>query len=210
MTARSSARPLTVLLGLAIAVAACGGPAATATPGAPGPTDLPATVAPIATTGSQPTFVLPSIDLPSGDAELEALLPDELVGDAVQKFSMTGDVFLGTQGNAAVEAVLEKYQKSPSDLSVAFGSTAAMALFAYRLKGVDGGDFFETFLAAAGEDAEVATSDVTYGGKAVTKVVSSIPSTGTLFVHTAGDVMFIVGGDNLSDAQLTEAFMNFG
>jgi hypothetical protein len=212
MTARNAARPLTLLAGLAILVAACGGPTATGTPGAPASSapSAPATQAPVATSGTEPTFALPSFDLPSGDAELEGLLPDDLGGETVQKFSMTGDTFMGTQGNPAMQAVLDQYQKSPDDLSVAFGSTAALALFAYRLKGVDGGAFFDAFLAAAGEDAEVAVTNVSIGGKAVRKVVSEDPDVGTLYVYTMDDTMFIAGGDGVSDALLTEAFSKIG
>lgn len=200
MTARSSARPLTLLTGLAVLVSACGG----------GATAAPATQAPAATSGSEPSMVLPSFDLPSGDAALEDLLPDDIAGETVQKHSMTGDTFMGAAGNAEVQAVLDQFDKTPSDLSVAFGGTDGVALIAYRLKGVDGGQFFNAFLVAAGATGEVTVTDAAYAGKAVKKVVSADSDTGTVYVYTAGDVMYIVGDENITDALLTEAFSKIG
>ena len=161
MTVRRAARPLTLLAGLAILIAACG-PSATATPagsGAAVPTAVPPTQVPIGTTGTVPTFALPSFALPSADKELEDLLPDDIAGEAVRKSSMTGDQFMGFLGSPEVEAVLDQFDKSPSDLSVAFGGTTNLTLIAYRLKGFDGSQFFNTFLAAAGEEGEVAVTD---------------------------------------------------
>lgn len=213
MTALITARPLAFVAGAAFLIAACGGGAATATPGSTAlasETVAPVTQVPGGTGGTEPTFVLPSFDLPSGDEELEELLPDEIVGATVQKFSVTGDTFLGTMGSPEVQDVLDQFDKQPSDLSVAFGGTDAVALIAYRLKGVDGGQFFNAFLVAAGEDGPVGVTDASYGGKAVKKVVSPNPDIGTVYVYTAGDVMFIVGGDDITDALLTEAFSKIG
>ena len=213
MTARSTARPLLLLAGLAVLVAACGGTTATATPGASSPAGTsapPVTQAPAATGGGEPSMVLPSFDLPSGDAALEELLPDDIAGATVQKFSMTGDTFMGAGDNAEIQAVLEQFDKTPSDLSVAFGGTDAVGLIAYRLKGVDGGQFFNAFLEAAGAAGQVGVTDANYGGKAVKKVVSPVEDIGTVYVYTAGDVMFIVGDDNITDALLNETFSKLG
>lgn len=213
MTARRAARSLTLLAGLAIFATACGGEAPTASPGATGSansTAVPATQGPVGTAGGGPTFALPSFELPSADAALEALLPDDIAGETVGKSSITGVQFLGFMGSPEVEAVLDQFEKSPSDLSVAFGGTTTLTLIAYRLKGVDGSQFFNTFLVAAGEDGEVTVTDAAYGGKSVKKVVSTNTSIGTVYVYTAGDVMFIVGGDDITDALLTEAFSKIG
>jgi hypothetical protein len=211
VTARNMARPLTLLTGLAILVAACGGSAATATPGAPaasnGSSAAPVTAGPVATSGAEPTFVMPS--LPTGDAALEELLPDEIAGETVTKLSMTGDQFMGT-GNAEVEAVLQQFNKTPADLSVAFGGTAALALIAYQLKGVDGAQFFDAFVAASDDEGQVTVTDANYSGKAVKKVVSPDSEIGTVYVYTSGDVMYIVGGAGVTDALLTEAFSKIG
>jgi hypothetical protein len=214
-TARATARPLAFLAGVAVLVAACGG--GTASPGATSAdgsssapaTQAPATQAPAGTNGSEPSMGLPSFDLPSGDEELEDLLPDDIAGEAVTKFSMTGDA-LGGMASPEIQAVLDQFNKTPSDLSVAFGSTNAVALFAYRIKGVEGSQFFNEFLVAAGAEGEVTVTDAAYGGKAVKKVVSANEDIGTVYVHTAGDVMYIVGDDNITDALLNEAFSKIG
>lgn len=211
MTVRTTARPLVLLAGLAILVWACGG--GTATPGATSPggsTAAPVTQAPAGTNPGEPSMVLPSFDLPSGDEELEALLPDDIAGETVQKFSMTGDTFMGGAGNPEVAAVLDQFNKTAGDLSVAFGGTEAVALIAYRLKGVEGSEFFNAFLGAAGEDGAVTVTDAAYGGKAVKKVVSSSADIGTVYVYTAGDVMFIVGDEDITEALLNEAFSKIG
>ena len=209
MTSRTAARPLALLVGLAMLVGACG-PGPTATPASTDSTAAPITQAPVGTSGTEPTFALPSIDLPSADEELEALLPDEIAGQAVTKLSMTGESFIGTQGNPQVEAVLEEFDKTPADLSVAFGGTAGIALIAYRLKGVDGSQFFNAFLEAAGAEGTVTVTDVSYGGKAVKKVVSLDSDIGTVYVYTSGDVMYIVGGATVTDELLNEAFSKLG
>jgi hypothetical protein len=205
MKPRATARPLAFLAGLTMLVAACG-PAATPTPAATDSTAAPITQAPAGTSAAAPTFALPSIDLPSGDEELEGLLPDEIAGEAVTKLSMTGESFMGTRGNPQVEAVLEEFNKTPADLSVAFGGTAGIALIAYRLKGVDGSQFFNAFLEAAGAEGTVTVTDEHYGGKAVKKVVSPDADIGTVYVYTSGDVMFILGGATVTEPLLTEAF----
>lgn len=213
MTARHAVRPLLLVAGLAFVLTACGGDAATAPPGpsaAPVSAAPPATQAPFGTAGSLPSFALPSFQLPSADEALEALLPDDIAGETVGKSSVTGDQFLAFMGSPEVEAALDQFDKLPSDLSVAFGATTNLTLIAYRLEGVDGSQFFNTFLVAAGEDGEVTVTDAAYGGKAVRKVVSSSAAIGTVYVHTAGDVMFIVGGDGMTDALLDEAFSKIG
>ena len=75
--------PRLAALATALVVAACGGSGATTAPTQAAPTDagLPSIEIPTFDLG---TFALPSFDLPSfsGDAELEALLPDSIGGAA--------------------------------------------------------------------------------------------------------------------------------
>lgn len=196
---------------LAIVLAACG-PAASAVPttGAVG-TGPPATQAPSATGPAQTDpFGLPSFALPSftSDADLEALLPDELGGAPVQKFSMTGDSFLGTGGIGADELddVLSQFGRTPADLSVAFGNAGSVTILAYRIRDVPAEMFYQGFLAAAQQDAEVTVTDASVGGKSVKRVVSSDSDIGTSYVYARGDVLFVVGGDGVSDALLDETF----
>lgn len=191
-----------LLGGLAIVLAACGqagspAPGATATPGTAAPTATPG--------GGLPTFALPSL---STDPDLEALLPDEIAGQEVQTFSMTGDSFLGTGGSGAEElqALLGGFGKTASDLSVAFGGAGDVGIIAYRVDGVPANLLFQAFLTAAQQESNATVSDVSLGGKAVKRVVSSDGDLGTAYVYASGDVMFIVGGEDTSDALLNETF----
>ena len=57
-----------------------------------------------------------------------------------------------------------------------------------------------------GKQANDATiTDVTIAGKAAKKAVPTDDS-GTSYLYTAQDVVFAVGGDPISDAQLNEVF----
>jgi hypothetical protein len=217
MTARSGIAPLVLLIG-AIALAACGGPGTSTAPG--GTTGAVATVpatseAPIDPIPPFPSFDLgsfgiPSFSLPSGDKDLEALLPDELGGETVQKLSMTGDSFLGGNltGTEQLDDVLEQAGKGPADLSVAFGGAGTVVVIAYRIKGVPADTFYDAFLLAGQQAGEVTVTDASFGGKTVKKLVSPTTEIGTVYVYASGDVLFVVGGtiSGISDAILNEAF----
>jgi hypothetical protein len=198
LTARAGA-----LLAGTLVLAACGGGAATTAP----TTAAAATQAPAMTLPPLPSglgsFAIPSFNQ---DRELEGLLPDTLGGAPVTKLSMTGDTMLAAGGSPELAAVLQQFNKAPSDLSVAIGGTTSgtgVGLFAYRIKGVDANQFFQTFLTAAqAEDPGMTVTDMTLAGKAVKKVVTSDE---TLYLYASGDVLFAVGGENAPEALLTEA-----
>jgi hypothetical protein len=200
---------------IAITVAACGPASSGPTAGAP-VTNPPSTQVPVATGPAStdpfglPSFALPSFALPSfsRDEDLEALLPDELDGQPLQKISMTGDSFIGAGGTGSEEldAVLRAAGKTPADLSVAFAGTETVTLIAYRIQGVPAETFFESFLAAAQADSEVSVSTVSLGGKSVRKLVSTDAEVGTVYVYTKDDVLYLVGGEAVPDDLLEEAF----
>lgn len=201
MTVRRSGGPLALLAVAAIAIAACG-PAATPTPTQAGA----ATQGPDATSGGLPTLGgLPSFAIPSfnADQELEAMLPDEVGGETVTAISMTGDTLMGTgQGSPELQAVLDQFDKQPADLSVAIGGAGEVGIFAYRIRGVDANQFFQSFLvAASADDPRVSVADANLGGKAVKRVVTADE---TLYLYAKGDVLFGVGGD-VSDELIGEA-----
>jgi hypothetical protein len=210
MTARTSARALALLTGAVLVLAACG-PGGTATSSPAATTATVATPAPDATDpGFFPSFDLGSFAIPSfnSDVELEGLLPDTIAGVTVQKFSMTGDSFMGTGGTGTdeLDAILDQAGKTPADLSVAFAGTNAVTLIAYRIKGVPADTFFQAFLTAAQQGGETTLTDASFGGKSVKKLVSTDTDTGTVYVYASGDVLFTVLGAALTDAILQEAF----
>ncbi|HXG27205.1 MAG TPA: hypothetical protein VNL94_10230 [Candidatus Binatia bacterium] len=207
MNPRFQIRLLGLLAAGAVVVTACGGGGATSAPTG-GVTAPPATAAapssPAQST-DEPTF---SFALPSGfnaDTELEALLPAQLGGQDVFKLSMTGDQFVGAgeQGSDELSNALSQLGKTPQDLSVAFGGTDAVSVFAYRIKGVDATTFFNAFL-QTGMSQGATITDVTIAGKSVRKVVTA--ESETIYLYTSGQVLFGVGGDDVPDALLNEVF----
>jgi hypothetical protein len=204
MTARRSAAGLATLLGAALLMAACG-PAANATT-APTPTTAAATEA----AGSEApasdglpgfSFVLPSF---TADTQLEALFPDSIGGKTMAVSSMNGTDFL-SMGTASkdVQTALQQLGKSPSDLSVAYGSTFEVTIFAFRIKGVPADQFLGKYLGSTAQGATV--TDASYGGKSVKKVVNG--GQGGTYIYLSGDILWTVGGTGtLTDALLNEAF----
>ncbi len=187
--------PILALLGAAlIVVAACdaGRPAATTAPPSAAPTETDDLAFP---TFDLSSFDLGSFALPSlsTDPELEALLPDQLGGLTVRKQSVSGTTFLATgmAGAAALKALLAALAKSPDDLSVGFGTTTAVTIFAYRIDGLPAEQLFAGFETALAAAPSVTLADASVGGRTV-KVVTS--PTETTYAYLGGDAVFINGG----------------
>lgn len=184
----------------AIAVVACGSPVAPTGP----VTAPPVTVAP-------PTTVLPSLapgfsfELPSVDKELEAVLPDQIGGETVRKASMTGETLLAGPGSDEFQQVLDTLDKSPSEVTAAFGGTTRAVTIAFRVDGVDASSFFHAFVQAARDDRGV-FSDVTVGGKPAKKLVDG--SGATTYLYFSDDTIITVAGAGaeLTGAEVTEIF----
>ena len=212
MTAQAILRPLALLAAGAIAVAACGGTTATTVPGAG--TVAPATLAPAsvapATEAPAASGAAPSLSLPSfqGDQELEGMLPDTLGGETVTVLSLTGEEFLGGgmgSGTEDLQALLTQLGKAPSDMSVAFGGAGTVTIVAFRIKGVPSATIFQSLKSIAEQEGAATITDMNLGGKAVQKMVPADLSE-TSYIYGTGDVVFVVGGTDITDAQLNEAF----
>jgi hypothetical protein len=205
MTARTVARPLALLAGVAIFVAACGGGTATQAPATQAPvTQAPVTQAPAATSGAVETFPTASFH---GDVDLEAMIPDEIGGEKITTLSMTGEQFMGSGGGSdEFAAIMTGLGKQPKDLSVAFGGTSKISIIAFQVDGVPGSQILEAFKNASTDGATL--SDVTFGGKAVKKVTPADSDDGISYVYTTQDVVFVVTGTALTDALLNEVFSN--
>ena len=205
MTARTIARPLALLAGIAILVAACGGGTATQAPTTAAVTQAPITQAPVtqapaATTGAVETFPTASFH---GDVDLEAMIPDEIGGEKITTLSMTGEQFMGSGGGTdEFAAIMTGLGKEPKDLSVAFGGTSKISVIAFQVNGVPGSQILEAFKNASTDGAVL--TDATFGGKSVKKVT---PGEGLVsYVYTTQDVVFVVSGAGVTDALLNEAF----
>ena len=128
-------RTLVVAGLVAIVLAACG--SSSASPSA----SQSASVAPSASAAESPGIGLPSFSA-GVVAELEALIPDEIGGATMQKFSMRGDQFLTSgQEDPTTARFLEELGVSPNDVSIAFGFgfapdfTSGAAMFVFRAEG---------------------------------------------------------------------------
>lgn len=208
MTRRSTVLPLAALATFAILAAACGGNAASTGPSSGTPaTQAPATQAPVTqapgSTGGVPSFALPSFH---SDPKLEDLFPDKIGGETLTVLSMSGTEFMGTDSSPELEAALGTLGKSASDLSVAFGGNAALAIIAFKVSGVPGNSIFSALTAAFQKENQSTSSDVTFGGKTVKKFVPTDTTQEVLYVYTSQDVVFTVSGSEITDALLNEAF----
>jgi hypothetical protein len=198
---------------LALMVAACSSgpassPSASATPITSASQSTAPTVAPTAS-ASESESALPSFELPSNAKDLEALLPDELGGDTLQKFSMTGADFM-TQGSDNEEFVdfLDRVGAQPQDISVAFAFAATDAqkgIFAFRVKGADSDQLEEEFQKSFETDTPgiTWTSDV-ISGKQVHTATTDADTGEKTFLYVRDDIVFAVIASD--DDTAVEAF----
>ena len=202
MTTRLAAAPLAALAALAILVAACGSGTATA-PATQGPaTQAPATQGPAGTDAGQPSFDTSSFH---ADQKLEDLFPKEVGGEKVTVLSVSGEDFMGLGAAPELEAMLTAIHKSASDMSVAYGGAAGVTIIGFKVAGVSGDKTFSALFDAYKQINQSTITTVTISGKSVKKVVPTDGS-GTSYVYAAQDVVFAVGGDAITDAQLKEVF----
>ena len=132
------------------------------------------------------------------------MFPDSIGGETLTVSSMSGTDFLsmGTSSKD-VQTALQELGKAPSDLSVGFGSTSAVTIFAFRIKGVPADQFLGKYLASTAQGAGV--TDASYGGKSVKKVVTG--GQVAVYLYLSGDILWSVGGTTtLTDPLLNEAF----
>ena len=183
LTARAAAA---VLIVGGLAITACG-------PGAASTGEPTDSVAPSEGLPSAPTLVSASPDAeptPFHDPELEALLPDEIGGERMQKSTMIGPEMIDPgPGGDKVRAALEKFDKTPEDLSVAFGAAANVAVSAYRIKGIDAEAALMSFRFLMDLGKAPTLRDATIGGKDVKKVVKG---TTTGYFYTDRDVIYTI------------------
>lgn len=157
----------------------------------------PAAVIPIETIDpnatDEPTeapFVAPH-DIP----ELEALVPAELTGTALQRQSWDGNVFLTDDAwSTSMNAFLTKAGKSPPDLQVAQAYDPDQVLDAsvwvYRVTGAKGAAVQDALIAAwKGDYPDMTVSQVTLEGKEVTKAGFG-EDTPSSYLYLRGDLVY--------------------
>ncbi len=138
---------------------------------------------------------------------LEALLPTKVGTTTLTIQSATGDMIIGTDpGSRALSAALTSLGKKPTDLQVAqaydAGGTVDLSIMGFRVPGITAAKLkpmiLETWLLA--NATGVKSSEVTVGGKKVTRV--DYGSTGTTsYVVTTKDAVIVV---DTADVKLAE------
>jgi len=182
--------PLAALAVLSIMVAACGG-SATAAPSAAAPSvaasvapsvepspSPEASASPAASAAADASGALPSIALPSlnADKDLEALLPTTFGGATLQKFSMKGAQFLGSNPDPTFNQAIAALGLTAADVSVAIAADPTgkmdISFAAIRFAGADSGKLLQVFTAASQASGDLVGS-VNVGGKDVIKTKDS-------------------------------------
>jgi len=165
-------------------------PSASFAPPSGSPSSLPSA-------GASASIALPSFVLPSTDKALEALIPDEMCGQKVQKLSMSGSAF--EQANPEFVQLLAALGKTPADVSMAAGgiqSGSKCSAGIFEVKGADPAQFKQDFLDAAAKNGDHYT-EKSLGGKTV---LADPTSKNVQYGYFKGDALIFVLADSDADA----------
>ena len=205
-------RALAFSLSLTMLAAACGGAAATATPGSaaaseaaasqPAASGAPASQEPAAS-GAGSGVGLPG--LPGSAPDLEAMLPSTVNGVSFTKTSFGGGALPATipVGSDALGAFLQANGKTLADVSMAMAtstdpSKAGSFVMAFQVNGVDGTKLAQVLAGTSTSDLQTTT----VGGKQVQEAGAA----GMGFaIYVKGDVVFYIL--SIGDASLTEGIL---
>jgi hypothetical protein len=147
-----------------------------------------------------PSFALPSFNR---DLELEAVLPNELAGVTLQKFSFRGSDVFGDDpsdpDDQQFRALIEALGATPDDYSLAVAggdvNHNSIQIGVFRVGNVEGSRVLQA-LVTAGQATEPDTlvEQTTLGGKPVTKVAdpADVPEFGPSFLYASGNLVFFV------------------
>jgi hypothetical protein len=187
-------RTLVVAGLVAIVLAACG--SSSASPSA----SQAASVAPSESAAESPGIGLPSFSA-GVVAELEALIPDEIGGATMQKFSMRGDQFLASgQEDPTTARFLEELGVSPNDVSIAFGFgfaadfTSGAAMFVFRAEGASEDRLLQVFKDSMDEDRDIPLewTTVTIAGHEVESATDADADDQAMFLYAKGELLYFV------------------
>ena len=159
------------------------------------------------TPGPVPSFAVGSFDpnILHAFPDLEAQIPDEVAGIALEKFSVAAVSGSG-ETDAAFAAALAELGKTPNDLQFAGGSPSSdsdrdLGIQIFRVVGVPGDRLLQTLRTLAAADPSTGTiTETTRSGK---NVVTITEDGETQYAYPTGELVFLVGGeDPLIDAAL--------
>jgi len=174
----------------AVLQSASAAPSASFAPPSGSPSALPSA-------GASASIALPSFVLPSTDKALEALIPDEMCGQKVQKLSMSGSAF--EQADPEFVQLLAALGKTPADVSMAAGgiqSGSKCSAGIFEVKGADPAQFKQDFLDAAAKNGDHYT-EKSLGGKTV---LADPTSKNVQYGYFKGDALIFVLADSDADA----------
>lgn len=141
----------------------------------------------------------PAITSSHADAALEALLPAEVSGTAMQRSSATLARLLASGGDrTGIDAFLQGLGKSESDgtFAAAFDPTNTLVggIFAFKIAGVNSTVLLPAIVTVEKSDlgAGATTTQATVGGKSVTVVSVGDGVNDTEWVYGHGEAVFVV------------------
>lgn len=143
---------------------------------------------------------LPSF--PQGEvAELEALIPDEIGGATMQKFSMRGDQFLTSgQEDEITATFLADLGVSPDDVAIAFGFgfgadfSSGAAMFVFRADGASEDRLLQVFKSSMDQDRDVPLewTTVTIAGHQVESATDAEADDQAMYLYARGELLYFV------------------
>ncbi len=137
---------------------------------------------------------------PSSDKELEALIPNPMCGQKVQKLSMSGAQVFSNSADPSFVAALQALGKTVNDVSAAAGfplqADAHCSVTIIRIKGADEGALRQVFKDQAAKDGTT-YQEVTVAGK----TVATADPTKFDYTYVKGDGVIIVTADSQKNAE---------
>lgn len=141
----------------------------------------------------------PAVTSSHADPALEALLPAEVAGTAIQRSSASLAALLASGGDrTAVDAFLQGIGKSESDgtYAAAFDPTNTMTggIFAFRIAGVDAGVLLPAIVSVEQSDLGTGATarQATVGSQSVTVVSVGTGVNDTEWLFGRDDVVFVI------------------
>jgi hypothetical protein len=199
-------RASAVLFALVVVAAACSGGATPGSNAVPTASSAAVTASPSElATASSPTSLpsLPAIFSNHADPALEALLPAEVSGTALQRYSLTLSAVLDAGGDrAAIDAFLQGIGKTEADGSFAAAldpsNTLTGGISAFKVSGADAAVLLAAIVSLEASDlgAGATTKQAMVGGKSVTVVSVGTGVNDTEWIYGRGDVVFVVHADD--------------
>lgn len=193
---------------LSFVIAACS--SSSGTSASPTPSPMPSPTPTAAASSAVSGFPFPSLG--NSDKELEALIPDQIGGVTLQKFSMRGNEFMSSS-NADPESVafLNALGVQPSDIGVAFGfgfsadAQAAVGMFVFRANGANQAQLLSVFKDASNQnrDTPLTWSTESLGGKSVEVATDPEQQGAKLYLYARDDILFLFSAT--SDDQVSDA-----